>query len=346
MQDGQIPRHLLVSAKDAPVFGFLSTCPPRVFSKPPRQVVSDMKWEGETWISSKKLSKAVTKRSRSDSSDTDSEEDDMPCDTDQEDQEDHQDRPVKPKDPEEDRDEARRSKDKDCVPSRQTYVWDKSAKEWVLKERPRLHVAGMFFSYAPVPPTQVALLKHILDSEHCPVDEEFLKEELVPRLNRTHKVSLRSLDWLVVDYSREKNVAYRRYVPVLKREMIVVVHQLYSNMRDRWRRRRFDCFRRRHRIYFDLNGDVYSTTVAQLHFFFVSRMYGFLDYAAQNIAAIEAHMKKTLTDTAEAKSQARRLKQKYRRKPLVQKAAPRVFVSDVQYKLSFQFEAPAQENGV
>jgi len=293
----------------------------------PRQVISDMKWEGETWISSEDLAK---KRHRGN---TEEGEDALEEDAT---------RPAKPEDPvEEDDDEAGRSKDKDVVPSRMKWVWCKTKKDYVLQERERMPVAGSFFAFSPVPTKQVELLNNILNQDACPIDDNFLRTELVPRLNRTHRVSLRLLDWLVVDYSREKNVAYRIHVPILKREIIVEVHRLYCSLRDRYRRRRFDCFRRRHRIYFDLDGKTYSTTVAQLHFFYMAKMYGFLEYASDNLDSIESHMKKTLTDTADAKLRAKAAHKTYRRKPLVTKAAPRVFVSDTPYKLSFEYDVPS-----
>jgi len=299
---GSLPPFLALGAK---------RCPNQ---RPPRQIVSDMKWEGETWLSSEDLG---SKKPRLEGQEA-------------------EERPPKPDDPEEDRDDTRRSKDKDSVPSRLTHVWKEGA--WVLCERERLPVEGRFFAFSTVPPKQVELLRWIMNHPDNPIDEAFLREELVPRLNRTHLVSLRLLDWLVVDYSREKNVAYSFFVPLLKRVIPVVVHQTYESLRYRWRRRRFDCLRRRHRVYFDLDGETYSTTVAQLHFFFMSRMYGFLDYAAIHLSDIEEHMKRILTATAVAKQEARARSQKCRRKPLVTKARPGVFISDRVYHLSLRNE--------
>jgi hypothetical protein len=330
--DGRIPSRLIVSAQAAESTlanrNFLQVVYKHADKKPARQIISDMKWEGVTWLSSSDLMKTSgNKRARAE----------MECaEEDPEERKTETGLPPKPEDPEEERDDTHRSKDKDVVPSRMTWAWKDN--NWALQERQRKPVTGIFFSYAQVPPKQVALLEWILNHSDNPINEDFLRNELVPRLNRTHDVSLRKLDWFVVDYAREKDVAYRCYVPLYKREINVVVHQLYSTLRDRWRRRRFDCFRRRHRIYFDLDGGTYSTTVAQLHFFFISRMYGFLDYASQHLKEIEDHMKRTLTATQQAKQTAKDERRAYRRKPLVTKAKPRVFVSDTPYKLSFQYE--------
>ena len=315
---------LLVPANGGGVTIFDRDTPTIKIDKPPRQIISDMKWEGDTWISSEDLYRASTFKRRKLASD---EEEDVDEDNT---------RPPRPPEPEEDRDDMHRSKDKDYVPSRMTWNWDEEVKEWVLIERPRMPVAGMFFSYAPIPAKQISLLKTLISSEGNVLSQDFLRTELVPRLNRTHRVSLRSLDWLVVDYALEMNVHYNYYVPALKRDMIVVVHSLYSSLRERWKRRRFDGFRRRHRIYFDLDGGTYSTTVAQLNFFYIAHMYGFLDYASQHLDAIESHMKFALQRTADAKEEARRMNIKYKRKPLVKKAQARVFASKVPSDLSFK----------
>ena len=303
-------------------------------TKPPRQIISDMKWEGETWMpaedmsSSARLPESFEFGGQDKIAETSLLGEAVPAMTNS------QTRPRRPPDPIEERDDTPRSKDKDFVPSRFTYVWDEKSAEWVLRERPRIPIAGRFFAFSPVPVKQIQLLKWILNHAKNPINEDFLRNELVPRLNRTHTVSLRLLDWLVVDFSRERNVAYRYFVPLLNREVTIVVHQLYESLRYRWRRRRFDCFRRRHRVYFDLDGQTYSTTVAQLHFFFMSRMYGFLDYAMQHLDEIEGHMKKVLSATTLAKQTAKAKKVKCRRKALVQKAQSRVFISDSEYKLS------------
>jgi hypothetical protein len=193
----------------------------------------------------------------------------------------------------------------------------------------------MFFAYASIPPKQEELLLLMLDDATTAIDDAFLRDGLVPRLNRTHPVSLRLLDWLVVDYAREKDIAYRRYVPTLKREMIVVMHALYTSWLHRWRRRHYDPFRRRHRIYFTLDGETYSTTVAQLHFFYMARLFGFLDYATDHLDEILPHMKATLAGTSEAKTGAKNRGEEYRRRPLVSKARPKAFMSTGTFELRF-----------
>ena len=302
--------------------------------KRPRQMVSDMKWEGETWISPETLARNVTKRSRRHDVLVGQTPGTATTAT-------TAGRPPNPHDPLDasglDNGPTRR-RDKDRIPSKTTWVWDDSTTAWQLVDRVKAFQAGAFYAYAAIPPKQEELLQLMLDDATTAIDESFLRDGLVPRLNRTHPVSLRLLDWLVVDYAREKDIAYRRYVPTLKREMIVVMHSLYTSWLHRWRRRHYDPFRRRHRIYFELDGETYSTTVAQLHFFYMARLFGFLDYATDHLDEILPHMKATLAGTSEAKNGARKRGEEYRRRPLVSKARPKAFMSCGVFELKFSLD--------
>lgn len=318
-----------------------------------RQTLSDMRWEGEHWLSSEELADVTAKRHRKTrgkqhggleaaSSGTAAVTTTTPVTT-------TTTRPPKPADPIDPNDVdpcGGKCMDKDRIPTRQMFVWLDS--KWTLIDRPIRFSRGIFFSYAPIPRKQEDLLRIMLEDKTTPIDEKFLREELAPRLRRTHPVSLRLLDWLVVDYSLEKGLAYRRYVPTLKRSIIVVMHALYSSWLRKWRRRQLDPFRRRHRIYFRLDNKTYSTTVAQLHFFYMARLFGFLDYAAQHLEEILPHMKEVISETKDVKEQAKKDGVAYRRKPLVAKARPKAFIAEGRFTLYFGLEgtgelAPGEE---
>lgn len=126
-----------------------------------------------------------------------------------------------------------------------------------------------------------------------------------------------------------------RYVPLLGREEIVVVGKLYSAWLHRWRRRNYDPFRRRARVYFDLDGETQSTTVAQLHFFYMADMYGFLDYAALHHDRILAHMTATIQANAAAKAEEASKGVVSHRKALVKPAAAQGYVHEGSFKLTF-----------
>jgi hypothetical protein len=196
--------------------------------------------------------------------------------------------------------------DQDAVPAMYYWRWDKSLKAFVSQPHPRVTIAGMFFrlkSQRPLPLARQRLLQLLMTRSLTPITLNFLRTELVPRLNRVHPVSLRLLHWLLVDMSQHRHIAYKWRVGT--RWHLVVLHELYAYMRTRFKRNRFDCFRRRHRVYFQLDGKVHSTTVAQLHFFYVAHSFGVLQYASRNVAAIKADMEAFLaTQAAKKKKQS------------------------------------------
>lgn len=309
----------------------------RASLKTPRQTASDRKWEGVAWISPEQLACNVNKRPRKGHP--------SPCD--------EEEVPVvsavtatkpRPPDPVNDKDMDSRKRDKDRIPSEQTWNWDVATEDWVLGPRPRVMEVGMFFSYSPIPNKQIVLLQWLIaEKDTSALNADFLRKHLIPRLNRTHQVSLRLLDWLVVDYAREKSVAYRRYFPHIKQYRLVVVYALYFEWLTRWRRRHFDVFRRRHRIYFNLDGQTYSTTVAQLHFFYMAELYGFLDYAQEHAKEIEEHMQMKLGITNEIKKQAAEKGEQYKRRPLVEKCPPKAYISEAECVLTFKIDETSEE---
>jgi hypothetical protein len=332
----------------------------------PRQMISDMKWEGGEWMSPKELARASKcappdRRTKRGMSSTPGEEpqrtrkrcrakdsDDDDDDLEDEDDFESEDEPPVPHqedadgDPDADEEDASantpaRKRDKDRIPSK--YVTRRTGPDtWVRVPRPRVFQNGKFFAYRAIPQKQMDLLQLMLDDNANPIDDAFLREHLVRRLNRNHPVSLRLVDWLVVDYACAEDVAYRRYIPSLKREVIVVVHKAYTSWLDRWRRRHFDPFRRRLRIFFDLDGYTYSTTVAQLHFFYMANIYGFLEYASQYRDAILAHMTATTAASNAAKAAAKAQGKQAPRKPLVSKAKAKAYLSEGVFRLSFGME--------
>lgn len=126
-----------------------------------------------------------------------------------------------------------------------------------------------------------------------------LKTVLIPFCEQTSKVSLRSLDWLVTNYSKSQNTAFE-----IKNE-IFNMYQEYKTELSYHRRTNFDPFRRRLRISFSLSGKTYQTTIGQANFMMWAHENNVLEYAAQHAADIETHM-----NTANAPTCATRKKRR------------------------------------
>ena len=309
-----------------------------------RQLQSDKKWEGVSWDPDTGTSSASCKRKTKRARPCEDAEDDMELESARVAAAARLDadvppRPASPVDDDAgDGSSMARRKDKDVVPSKQTWAWNSTASAWQLKPRPRIALLGPFFAFQPIPAKHLDLLRLLLNAPDTPLTETFLRTELMPRLNRDHKVSLRALDWLMVDYSCENKAVYMW--PVGNSMELVDIHEKYTRLLKCWRRRRFDCFRRRHRIYFEMDDKIYSTTVAQLHFFYVASRYGFLEYARVFLDVIDAHMKATFNKVATDNARAAP-----KRQALVTKAKPRAFVNAAPKQWSFRYpDMPADDD--
>lgn len=117
-------------------------------------------------------------------------------------------------------------------------------------------------------------------------DDLRLRSLLVPIITKDNGLSLRALDWLVTNYSKKKPVVYNVQPPNCP-EVIINVYRSYKSWLWNHKRKNFDPFRRGKRIFFDLDGTSYESTVGQLNFFYWASRYGVLDYAKQHIAEIE-----------------------------------------------------------
>ena len=131
---------------------------------------------------------------------------------------------------------------------------------------------------------------------------ETLRNVLVPMIEQKHAVSLRALDWLVTNYSKKTPVVYEtpetNLITFHKQVSTVVnVHAEYKNWLRTHKRKNFDMFRRKGRIFFTLDNQEYETTVAQLNFFYWAIKYEVLSYALQHVKAIESDHSATLKET-------------------------------------------------
>ena len=112
-------------------------------------------------------------------------------------------------------------------------------------------------------------------------------QELVNSIENNNGVSLRLIDWLVTNYSKENNTSYR----INGKNFIV--HQSYKDMLKAYSKKLFDPFRRHERISIISNSKSKTeTTVAQMAFFKWAIENKVLEYAKNNKKQIKNHMDK------------------------------------------------------
>lgn len=102
--------------------------------------------------------------------------------------------------------------------------------------------------------------------------------------NKT-KISLRTLDWLVTNYSKKNNIVYTH------NGKTVNVFLEYKGCLKAFSKRSFDPFQRRERIEIkDADGLPMQSTTGQLNFFRFAISMGVIKYALGHAADIEADM--------------------------------------------------------
>ena len=122
-----------------------------------------------------------------------------------------------------------------------------------------------------------------LEREYTPA---ISRDVLEPLLTRSSPVSLRALDWAVVNWSKQHNVVCSSTIP----GQMTNIHYAYRNTLSYWKRRLFDPFRRRSRIQVKIGSGVYDTTLGQANFALWTYQTGVLSYVLTHIDLIEADM--------------------------------------------------------
>lgn len=122
-----------------------------------------------------------------------------------------------------------------------------------------------------------------LEREYSP---GLLREVLLPLVTQTSPVSLRALDWAVVNWSKKHNIICTSLTP----GQTTNVHHAYRKTLAFWKRRLFDPFRRRQRVGVRIAGEVYETTLGQANFALWTYKTGVLAYVMGHIDVIESDM--------------------------------------------------------
>lgn len=116
--------------------------------------------------------------------------------------------------------------------------------------------------------------------------------KIVPIINRTSQVSLRLLDWFIVNYSRTHQTSYQ------VNEKYFNVHESYKAQLKAFSKRHFDPFRRNERFILCYKKERYETTIGQLCFFRWCLQNNVLEFVGKNVNTISDDMKQNLAKAA------------------------------------------------
>lgn len=117
-------------------------------------------------------------------------------------------------------------------------------------------------------------------------DEHIIRNVLIPLIEKSAPISLRALDWLVVNEAKRQSlVCSSTHIGVQTN-----IFKSYQEALKFWKRRLFDPFRRKYPLQVELNGEVYLTTLGQANFVLFVHETGIMSYGVYHLAEIEQSM--------------------------------------------------------
>lgn len=118
------------------------------------------------------------------------------------------------------------------------------------------------------------------------------------------KVSLRLLDWLITNYSKNNNVCY------IVNDANFNIYLNYKTQLKAYSKKQFDPFQRRERICFEVTYNDKKqqlvTTIGQLNFFRWAIQHKLIEYAMDNITEIENDMNRNICSRRNDKKTSRK----------------------------------------
>jgi hypothetical protein len=188
-------------------------------------------------------------------------------------------------------------------------------------------VGIFYYDASKIHPKLISRLRQI----HEFFDETVLRETLIPVAMSDYVVSLRLLDWLITNYSKK----HRVFVTPLDGVPISIFNSYKDNLKF-YRRKCFDPFKRRERIFFkDFNGETMSTTVAQLNLFKWALPNAVIDFAKENGQLIEDDMVKTLSASRKKRMDARKNNHPIKRSSLVKNGGIKCCIYESNFQIMF-----------
>ena len=171
----------------------------------------------------------------------------------------------------------------------------------------------------PLTQKQVSILRHIMPY----LTNEFLRDTVIPIIEQKSTLSLRALDWTVTNFSKKFRIILQH------NNDIVDIHEAYKAALSHYRRKNFDPFRRRTRLYFVVDDRQYETTCGQLCFLVWAMKMGVCKFATDNVNAIEKDMCET---SARCRQERVMALEKKRRKELNKTAYVRCLIHQTHTK--------------
>jgi len=135
-------------------------------------------------------------------------------------------------------------------------------------------------------------------------------ELVVPIIERTSEVSLRTLEYFVISYSKKFRVSYR-----VSDQRLVFYYPDYKAYLTSFPKKLFDPFRRsddeeKIRFAYGIDGKTVDTTVGQLNFFKWALQFKVIEYVKAHLSEIQSDMKKSKQKSGSVPQSSHRKKRK------------------------------------
>jgi hypothetical protein len=204
------------------------------------------------------------------------------------------------------------------------------------KPEPLESIGRFSFAVGSVHPRQKQRLREVSGF----FSDDVVERLLLPVARHEFAISLRLLDYCMTNWAKKTRVMIApRGKPPLN------LFSLYKDWLRFYRRRGFDPFCRRERIFFSVSHDgedeLLETTVAQLNFLYWADLYGILEYVSTHKQEIEGDMMKTLGESKKRRLTAQRrpseadASQKRKRTELSRAPSAKCVVYPVSQQISF-----------
>jgi hypothetical protein len=193
-------------------------------------------------------------------------------------------------------------------------------------EEVKTHQIGRFWATAKLGLRQCNRLKALLPF----FTNERMESIVIPIISVNSRISLRALDWFVINYSKKHKIAL-----VGEKAHVFNVYNDYRAWLRYWRRDLFDAFRRGPRVYFEHGHYKYSTTPAQLNFLYWCEKTGGLSYCDRHLQEIESDMNHRITECRKEKSRLKKEGSKRKRCELSKAPSVKCMVYSIPVTMKF-----------
>lgn len=128
-------------------------------------------------------------------------------------------------------------------------------------------------------------------------DNKMIEKIIIPLLCQSYTVSLRTLEWLVTNYTKSRNIALFIHSETNPTQVLTIVniYTSYNLWLKKHGRKYFDPFRRGKRIYMEYNNKWYETTVGQMLFLYWIISKRILAYVEEHSEEIKQDMNECMS---------------------------------------------------